>query len=55
MVKAIQQQQQEIEAVRQQNADLRRALEHQIAALKAQNAALRHSIRSQREQVTAAR
>jgi len=55
MVKAIQQQQQEIEAVRQQNADLRRALEHQIAALKAQNAALRHSIGSQREQVTAAR
>jgi hypothetical protein len=55
IVKAIQQQQQEIEAERQQNTDLRRVLEHQITALKAQNAALRHSIRSQREQVTAAR
>jgi hypothetical protein len=55
IVKAIQQQQQEIEAVRQQNADLRRALEHQIAALKAQNAALRHSIGSQGEQVIVAR
>jgi hypothetical protein len=54
IIKAIQQQQQEIEAERQQNTDLRRALEHQIAALKA-NAALRHSIRNQRAQVTAAR
>jgi trimeric autotransporter adhesin len=57
MVKAIQQQQQEIEALRQQNADLRHALEameHRVSAL-VQNAALHHSIRGQREQVTAAR
>jgi trimeric autotransporter adhesin len=54
IVKAIQQQQQEIEAVRQQNAELRRALEDQIAALKAQNNALRHSIENLREQVIAA-
>ena len=48
MVKAIQQQQQEIEAVR-------RALEDQVAILKAENDALRHSIAARREQVTAAR
>jgi len=48
MVKAIQQQQQEIEAVR-------RALEDQVAILKAENDALRHSIAALREQVTAAR
>jgi trimeric autotransporter adhesin len=57
MVKAIQQQQQEIEALRQKNADLRHALEameHRVSAL-VQNLALRHSIRNQREQVTAAR
>jgi hypothetical protein len=51
MVKAIQQQQQEIEAMRHALA----AVEHQVSALKAENAALRHSIRGQREQVTAAR
>jgi hypothetical protein len=55
IVKAIQELQQEITEERQQNADLRRALEHQIAGLKAQNAALRHSITGQREQVTATR
>ena len=47
IVKSIQEQQQEIEAERQQNADLRHALaavEDQVAALKAQNDALRHSI-----------
>jgi hypothetical protein len=57
MVKAIQQQQQEIEALRQQNADLRHALEameHRVSTL-VRNAALHHSIRGQREQVTAAR
>ena len=55
MVKAIQQQQQEIEAVRQQNADLRHALEDQATAFKAENDGLRHSIAALREQVTAAR
>ena len=55
IVKAIQQQQQEIEAVRQQNADLRHALEDQATAFKAENDALRHSIAALREQVTAAR
>jgi trimeric autotransporter adhesin len=47
IVKAIQQVQQEIEAERQQNADLRHVLAtmgDQFAALKAQNDALRHSI-----------
>ena len=48
MVKAIQQQQQEIELVR-------RALEDQVATLRAENDALRHSIRGRREQVSAAR
>jgi len=58
IVKAIQEQQQEIEAERKQNADLRHALaavEDQIAALTAQNDALRHSIAALGEQVTAAR
>jgi len=58
IVKAIQQQQQEIEAERQQNAELHHALaavEDQVAALKAQNDALRQSMEAQREQVTAAR
>jgi hypothetical protein len=51
MVKAIQQQQQEIEVMRHALA----AVEHQVSALKAQNAALRHSITGQTEQVTTAR
>jgi hypothetical protein len=58
IVKAIQQQQHEIEAERQQNADLRHALvdvENQVAAVKAQNDALRHSIEGLRERVAAAR
>ena len=55
IVKAIQELQQEITEERQQNADLRRALEHQIAGLKAQNDALRRSIEGQREQVATAR
>jgi len=55
IVKAIQQLQQEIEAERQQNADLRHALREQAAAFKAENDALRHSIAALREQVTAAR
>ena len=55
IVKAIQQQQQEIEAVRQQNASLRHALEDQATAFKAENDGLRHSIAALREQVTAAR
>jgi hypothetical protein len=55
IVKAIQQQQQEIEAVRQQNADLRHALEDQTGAFKAENDALRHTIAALREQVSAAR
>jgi len=55
MVKAIQQQQQEIEAVRQQNADLRQALEDQAAAFKAEKDDLRHWIGILKEQVAAAR
>ena len=57
IVKSIQEQQQEIATLRQQNADLRRALEameHRVSAL-VQNAALHHSMRGQREQVAAAR
>src|SRR6516225_5603629 len=57
MVKAIQQQQQEIEAVRQQNAELRQALvavKDQVVAFKAENDALRHSIEGLRQQVAAA-
>jgi trimeric autotransporter adhesin len=55
MVKAIQQQQQEIEAVRQQNAELRRALEDQAVAFKAENDDLHHWIGILKEQVAAAR
>jgi trimeric autotransporter adhesin len=55
MVKAIQQQQHEMEAVRQQNADLRKALKAQAAAFKAENADLRHWIGILKEQVAAAR
>lgn len=55
MVKAIQQQQQEIEALRQQNADLRHAMEDQAAAFEAETGALRHSIEAVREQLSAAR
>jgi hypothetical protein len=55
IVKAIQQQQREIEAERQQNAELRHALEDQAATIKAENDALRHSIAALREQVIVAR
>jgi hypothetical protein len=55
IVKSIQQQHQEIAAERQQNADLRHALEEQTAAFKAENDALRHAIEALREQVSAAR
>jgi hypothetical protein len=55
IVKAVQQQQQEIEAERQKNADLRRALEEQAAAFKAETEALRHSITALRDEVIAAR
>jgi trimeric autotransporter adhesin len=48
IVKAIQQQQQEIEAERQQNADLRRALEDQAAAFKAEIAALTEHVSAAR-------
>ena len=41
--------------MRQQNAELRHALEDQAAAFKAENDALRHSIAALNEQVTAAR
>jgi trimeric autotransporter adhesin len=51
IVKAIQQQQQEIEVMRHALA----TVERQLSALKAQNAALRHSITGQRAQITAAR
>jgi trimeric autotransporter adhesin len=58
IVKSIQEQQQEIAAERQQNADLRgavEALQSQAATLKAENEGLRHSIEALREHVTAAR
>ena len=59
LVKSIQQQQQEIAAERQQNADLRRALAGQAAAFKAETAALHRSIdtlkEQAREQLSAAR
>jgi len=58
MVKAIQQQQQQIDAERRQNAELRQALvaaTDRIAALEAHDQALRHSIETLREQVTDAR
>ena len=51
MVKSIQQQQQEIAAERQQNAELRHALADQAAAFKAETAALHHSIDAFKEQV----
>jgi trimeric autotransporter adhesin len=54
IVKSLQQQQQEIAAERQQNADLRHALEDQAAAFKAENEALRHSIETLKKHVTAA-
>jgi hypothetical protein len=53
IVKSIQEQQHEIAAERQQNAERQRSLEGQIAALQAQNEALRHSIDGVREQVAA--
>jgi hypothetical protein len=58
IVKSIQEQQQEIAAERQQNAELRHALEvmeRQVAAFKADNDALRHSVEALRGQVSAAR
>ena len=55
IVKSIQQQQQEITELRQQNAELRRALEDQATVFKAENDTLRHSIAALKEQVTAAR
>jgi trimeric autotransporter adhesin len=55
IVKSIQQQQQEITEIRQQNTELRHALEDQAAAFKAENDALRPSIEALMEQVTAAR
>ena len=51
MVKAIQQQQQEIQQLRRALA----AVEQQISGLKTENEALRHAIKRQRAQVTAAR
>jgi trimeric autotransporter adhesin len=58
IVKAIQEQQQEIEAERFQNTSLRRALaavEDQVAALKVQNDALRQSIETLRKRIIASR
>jgi trimeric autotransporter adhesin len=58
IVRALQQQQQEIVAERQQNAELRHALEvmeRQVMAFKADNDALRHSVEALRGQVSAAR
>ena len=52
IVKALQQQQVEM---RQQNADLRRALVEQTAAFKAKNDALRHSIEALKQELIAAR
>jgi len=57
VVKAIQQQQQQIDAERRQNAELRQALlamKDKITALETHNQALRHSIETLREQVTEA-
>jgi hypothetical protein len=54
LVKAIQQQQQEIEAVRQQNAHIRQTLEDQAAAFKVENDDLRHWIAILKEQAAAA-
>jgi hypothetical protein len=58
IVKSIQEQQREITSARQQNADLRyavQALQDQAAAFKAENDALRHSLEVLSEQVRAAR
>jgi predicted nucleic acid-binding Zn-ribbon protein len=58
IVKSIQEQQREIKSVRQQNADLRhavQALQDQAAASKAEIDALRHSLEVLSEQVSAAR
>jgi trimeric autotransporter adhesin len=58
IVNAIQQQQQQIDAERQQNAELRQALlavTDKIVALQAHNHALLHSIETRREQITDAR
>src|SRR5215813_1108079 len=57
VVKAIQQQQQQIDAEQRQNAELRQALlamKDKITALETNNHALRHSIETLREQVTEA-
>ncbi len=51
IVKALQEQQQEITAERRQNADLRRTLAGQAAAFKDETAALRRSIEALRGQV----
>jgi trimeric autotransporter adhesin len=55
IIKAIQEQQQEIEAMRQQNADLRQALNDQAATFRAENDDLRHWIGTLKEKVAAAR
>jgi hypothetical protein len=55
IIKAIQEQQQEIEAMRRQNADLRQALEDQAAAFKAENDDLRHWIGTLKDRVAAVR
>jgi len=57
IVKSIQEQQREITSARQENADLRhavQALQYQAAAFKAENDALRHSLEVVSEQVRAA-
>jgi trimeric autotransporter adhesin len=51
IVKSIQEQQQEIAAERQRNADLRRALQDHAAAFKAETAALRRSLDALKDQV----
>jgi trimeric autotransporter adhesin len=51
IVKALQQQQQEIAAEQRENAELRRALAEQAAAFKAETAALRQSLDALRKQV----
>jgi FtsZ-binding cell division protein ZapB len=55
IVKSIQEQQQEITSIRQQNADLRHAVEalhEQVASLRAENEALRQSLEVLSEQVS---
>ena len=57
LISTIQQQQQQIDAERRQNAELRQALlamKDKITALETHNQALRHSIETLREQVTEA-